>query len=343
MTYSHFVTSGAEYKTIVIPPDEQSKLIEEAMKNAQRTTELAIDEHWKEFLSQMRDKVGVENITLDEPYLKFEIVKNTLEFLKKLEKLESRFTTLPQVDKGEFVMNLNATENRHVMSVKQNMDEQRQQEFGIKKYVWRTAMDDRVRPEHAANEGKVFEWKDGDGPGTEENCRCSAEPFPDENGEPVDHSLRDKILDITLLLASLIPQGRVAKIGIAIVGKLGKIGERIINKVGGNKPPLPKPSEKPAEKPKPDITKRPKGIPKNWETKPTKNGDGVVYTDPKNHGTYIKVQKGNPQSSNPGQRYDNVRVQKDGQSYDVNGNKVPQKSQESHIPIEDFKINEGFF
>ena len=46
MKHSHY-----EYKTIVIPPDEQNKLIEEAMKAAQRITELAISNHWQAFLS----------------------------------------------------------------------------------------------------------------------------------------------------------------------------------------------------------------------------------------------------------------------------------------------------
>lgn len=116
----------------------------------------------------------MENITLDEPYLKFEIAKNTLKYLQQLERIQDSTDNL--------IIRLNSERNRHVINVKQNMDEKRQQEFGVKKYIWRTAMDDRVRPSHAANEGKVFEWKDGDGPGTEYNCRCSAEMFPEYSG-----------------------------------------------------------------------------------------------------------------------------------------------------------------
>ena len=50
---------------------------------------------------------------------------------------------------------------------------------GIKSYTWQTQQDDRVRPEHAAREGKVFEWskppEDGH-PGEPPNCSCRAEP-----------------------------------------------------------------------------------------------------------------------------------------------------------------------
>lgn len=49
--------------------------------------------------------------------------------------------------------------------------------------VWRTQLDDRVRPEHAEREGKVFdldEGIDGELPGDPPNCRCWAEPiWPD--------------------------------------------------------------------------------------------------------------------------------------------------------------------
>lgn len=55
----------------------------------------------------------------------------------------------------------------------------RQQELGVTKYIWRTVRDNRVRPEHAAYDGKVFSWSrpPADGhPGEAVNCRCYAEP-----------------------------------------------------------------------------------------------------------------------------------------------------------------------
>lgn len=59
------------------------------------------------------------------------------------------------------------------------VNQARQQDLGITTYVWRTANDERVRDEHAAREGKSFDWKDPpeDGhPGISINCRCTAEP-----------------------------------------------------------------------------------------------------------------------------------------------------------------------
>lgn len=48
-------------------------------------------------------------------------------------------------------------------------------------YTWRTMRDERVRKTHRDNADKVFSWRNpppGSGhPGTEPNCRCSAEPY----------------------------------------------------------------------------------------------------------------------------------------------------------------------
>lgn len=46
---------------------------------------------------------------------------------------------------------------------------------GNDRYIWRTVGDDRVRPSHAAREGKLFRWKAWPEPGEEEHCRCWAE------------------------------------------------------------------------------------------------------------------------------------------------------------------------
>lgn len=55
----------------------------------------------------------------------------------------------------------------------------RQTELGVTSYRWRTSLDERVRPDHVAREGKLFTWDDPpeDGnPGQPINCRCTAEP-----------------------------------------------------------------------------------------------------------------------------------------------------------------------
>lgn len=60
----------------------------------------------------------------------------------------------------------------------------RQTKLGVKRYVWRTSRDERVRPLHRSREGKIFRWSDPpdedeyDGhPGIPPNCRCHAEPY----------------------------------------------------------------------------------------------------------------------------------------------------------------------
>lgn len=63
------------------------------------------------------------------------------------------------------------------------LNQLRQQDVGLKRYRWRTALDERVRPEHANREGKVFSWDSppSDGhPGQPINCRCYAEPVVED-------------------------------------------------------------------------------------------------------------------------------------------------------------------
>jgi hypothetical protein len=87
------------------------------------------------------------------------------------------------------------------------------------------------------------------------------------------------------------------------------------------------------------LFKRPEGVPKDWVREVTRDQKGVQYTKPNSgRGTYVKISSGEPESSQPGQQYDNVRWQKDGSSFDVDGNIVLQDSKESHVPFEDFKF-----
>jgi SPP1 gp7 family putative phage head morphogenesis protein len=61
-----------------------------------------------------------------------------------------------------------------------DLNRTRQSELGITSFIWRTVQDNRVRDEHTALEGLVFNWPEGhptEGiPGDAINCRCSAEP-----------------------------------------------------------------------------------------------------------------------------------------------------------------------
>jgi SPP1 gp7 family putative phage head morphogenesis protein len=65
-------------------------------------------------------------------------------------------------------------------------NEARQTSLGIDRYVWQTSGDERVREEHAANDGQVFSWNDPPDtghPGHDVNCRCVAIPYFDLDKE----------------------------------------------------------------------------------------------------------------------------------------------------------------
>lgn len=59
--------------------------------------------------------------------------------------------------------------------------QQRQTEFGVKKYEWSTSGDNRVRKTHRANDGQVFDWNKPPAttghPGQDIQCRCTAIPI----------------------------------------------------------------------------------------------------------------------------------------------------------------------
>ncbi len=52
------------------------------------------------------------------------------------------------------------------------------------KYIWHTMGDSKVRSEHAARNGQIFDFDnppEGGNPGEAPNCRCWAEPIEEEN------------------------------------------------------------------------------------------------------------------------------------------------------------------
>jgi len=61
------------------------------------------------------------------------------------------------------------------------LNQKRQQNLGIEEYIWRTAGDGRVRPDHDSKNGKVFRWDkppaDTGHPGQDIQCRCVAQPI----------------------------------------------------------------------------------------------------------------------------------------------------------------------
>lgn len=76
------------------------------------------------------------------------------------------------------------------------LQEARQRQAGITRYVWTTSLDERVRPDHALLEGRVFSWDDPPvtnasevrmgrperrgHPGSDFQCRCTADPVLDD-------------------------------------------------------------------------------------------------------------------------------------------------------------------
>ena len=89
-----------------------------------------------------------------------------------------------------------------------------------------------------------------------------------------------------------------------------------------------------------EIFKRPPNVPRDWKRVPDRKNKGVKFVDPKNPHNYVRIQKGKPNSSNLGQRKNNIRWQINGKTRDVNGKVVGRQSQESHIPIEKFKFKQ---
>jgi SPP1 gp7 family putative phage head morphogenesis protein len=63
------------------------------------------------------------------------------------------------------------------------VNETRQRTLGLGKYIWDTAADERVRPEHAALHGQIMSWDDPPSfghPGMDWGCRCVALPYVED-------------------------------------------------------------------------------------------------------------------------------------------------------------------
>jgi SPP1 gp7 family putative phage head morphogenesis protein len=70
------------------------------------------------------------------------------------------------------------------------LQEERQTQAGIRRYVWTTSDDERVRPDHAELDGTIQSWDDPPvidrrtgrrgHPGDDFQCRCNADPILDE-------------------------------------------------------------------------------------------------------------------------------------------------------------------
>lgn len=66
--------------------------------------------------------------------------------------------------------------------------EARQTRIGVQRYQWRTASDERVRPSHQSNDGRIFRWDSPPStghPGYEIQCRCVALAVIDPPNRPL--------------------------------------------------------------------------------------------------------------------------------------------------------------
>jgi hypothetical protein len=243
---------------------------------------------------------------------------------------------------------------------------------GCETYIWRSQDDDRVRARHAGYDDQEFPYsrppEDGH-PGQAYGCRCTAEPvWPEELSKskiptPSQQAIENAhVTGFLLFLAGLAILSGVAEtlvVGLAIREAYLLAAQQIAKYVARNgvsqanqqviqqaatkfdrqaQNLLRQQRFKEAEAR--GLFKRPEGVPKDWVREVTRDQKGVQYTKPgTKRGTYVKISAGEPESSEPGQQYDNIRQQKSGTSYDLEGNEVPQKSEEAHIPAHLFKVH----
>lgn len=333
-------------------------IIEGVMQGAENITQKAAEDHLHNFTQQMREAFGIRVALPDEPYLPVFLKQREIEFLTTLEKLFDRIDSAPwplpvkhalmhspmrmeykainpaQTLFSQLEARLEAETLRHAQRLSQGLDQKRQQAIGIQKYVWRTRADNKVRSAHAVNDGKLFEWRNPPAtghPGEDFNCRCWAEPSLDGASDsyiaPANAGLLVDLGKIVFEFFLRVAAKRAAR----------QAAERAARDAARK----PKPSA-PAKPAPGDIFKRPKDVPENWRQAPSKRGEGVKFTDPKNAGNEVRIQKGKPNSSWENQRQDYVRWQRNGRWLDKNG-KPSDDPAETHIPFDQFNFKPELF
>lgn len=158
----------------------------------------------------VKSVVGVD-IFAEEPWLRDEMIAWTSENVRLIKSIpEKMFTDVEKVviegvEKGRGLRSLqkditdrfNVTDRKakliardQVGKLNSDLTKRRQEDLGVKKYLWRNSQDERVRGnpsglypnseyDHWSREGKEYSWDDPppDGhPGQAIQCRCVAEP-----------------------------------------------------------------------------------------------------------------------------------------------------------------------
>ncbi|GAB3797483.1 phage head morphogenesis protein [Virgibacillus kimchii] len=156
-----------------------------------------------QFQEQVKSVTGIDPIER-EPWLKAfmaSAVKENVDYIKSIEKeLHDKVQTviIQGVRRGKSINEM-GKEIRKVSDVSKarakfiardqagsihgDMTKTRHEQMGLKKFVWSTSDDEKVRDSHAELDGKTFTWKDGANglyPAIDYGCRCSAEPDEDE-------------------------------------------------------------------------------------------------------------------------------------------------------------------
>jgi len=158
--------------------------------------------HRKAFVNELNRKMGIDvNNILTDKKIKKQIdicIRRNVELIKTIPKdyfneIESivrkgidekstfhsiREELLRINGKNEYRARLIARDQTAKFNLQLN--QARQEDLGIEEYMWSTSQDERVRPSHAAKEGKIFKWAnpplDTGHPGEDVQCRCEAIP-----------------------------------------------------------------------------------------------------------------------------------------------------------------------
>ena len=92
---------------------------------------------------------------------------------------QQRLSQLLQREYGSSGYNLRRLTRDITQKANADLNQLRQQQVGVTHYIWRTSMDERVRPTHEENNGKTFAWASPPlatgHPGFDVLCRCSSE------------------------------------------------------------------------------------------------------------------------------------------------------------------------
>ncbi|MFN8770892.1 MAG: phage minor head protein [Neisseriaceae bacterium] len=138
----------------------------------------------------------VADIEISQPYqtyteqlqfMNYTVIKNlrddSIYFIMLSLLMQELFNTPKQVENQIINNAVNKINERieiissdQVIKITQGLTIAKCKALGLNQYKWQTMEDDRVRPTHAANNQKIFDWdnppaKTGH-PGTEINCRC---------------------------------------------------------------------------------------------------------------------------------------------------------------------------